>query len=369
MIFARFYGTNPTFSGSTTRRLTARFQLYGWLNKWASHDQNHSLLDDQKEGTRKPRRDSRQWLGACCLVLFLIEPFGLVGVFAKEQFGFVNSQLILWNDWVFQLQCRQHSGQPQIIPNEMRQNSGCMYFVRSKCKSVICAGNYGWTDKYGTFFHSVFLRKQILRQFFLINSNIKASRKYLVWKNHISNSEINALRVQFTNFFLSFNNCFCKHKIICEHFSFDQYIQSWRFTNIFEIKFYLYADRVVFINEITCRPNIYLNPRPLIGNQRLSKSFVRFIKYPGTQQSADNQKGSPNYKPFGQPNYWITLSKPPPWFWLALLATATVSFFVSFVLLPDTQPASTIRNRLSLTFYILGIALALTAFPVAVFGN
>jgi len=225
VIFARFYGANLTFSGSTTRRLTARFQLYGWLNKWVGHDQNHSLLDDQKEGMRKPRRDSRQWLGACCLVLFLIEPFGLVGVFAKERFSAVDSQLIQWNSFGPKFNVKRMAFQSWVIPQKMRQDRCSVDFMRSNYEAIVCTyknTRFDINSTFGIGTSGHFLFVQIFSHRFFINDKVVACLKSFVRKNHVSNPKINDARVFFANFFLSAQNVFEIKDRFREHFCFSQ---------------------------------------------------------------------------------------------------------------------------------------------------
>jgi hypothetical protein len=93
------------------------------------------------------------------------------------------------------------------------------------------------------------------------------------------------------------------------------------------------------------------------GSLPSPQGMVCFPQYASVNHGPSEEKSGPDYKPFGQSNNWIALPKPPPWLRASLLGAALICLFLGFVTLPNTQPAPPLRNRLSLTLYLIGAAL------------
>ncbi len=207
---------------------------------------------------------------------------------------------------------------------------------------------------------------QLFIDFFPAHSNNAGVRKYLIGKHHKPDT-VHECHKALALGLLIFNNVPCD--TIRNQFCANSDANSGRFASISQFKFYLHVNAILTNAKIVYGTEFDGNPRPLSGEQSFIERVVSFPENSGAHNRPNEKKGSPENEPFGKASYRIVLPQPPPWLWYGLLSAAALCSLFSFVLLPDFQPTPTIRNRISLILYLLGITLAVAAIPAIIFGG
>lgn len=111
--------------------------------------------------------------------------------------------------------------------------------------------------------------------------------------------------------------------------------------------------------------NVNYEVSPQLLLRSISQGFIGLPQNHTTENGRHEQKESIDREPFSEPSNRFRLPKPPPWLWPFLLGAACMCGLLSFVLFPESQPAPSTRNRVSLLLYLFGIGLALAAIPAA----